>query len=609
MTDLAPSLASRVLEAKKRAAIRRARSRLTQPVSKIVGGGGVDPAPPTSAGVDVPLIPSIPLPSDERFGIPPLPDRFTSFRPAQWEAIEQVVEAFNGGARAVFCQAPPGTGKSLLGETVRRLVDGKAVYVATTKALQDQMAESFPYARVLKGRSNYRPTGGQVDLWGVETKRVSDQADVTCADCTKGPGESACRWCPVVDECPYTVAKRRAMGAELAVLNTAYWLADSNLGPAKFHGRDLCIIDEADTLEGELMGLVEVRISKARQRALRLDMPPRKTVESTWGPWVDEEAIPRVEKRMMGLPPMATAKASEIREAKGLAALHDALKVLSKELAEDPGSWVFSGYERGEIEFKPVRVSKWGEQYVWRHAKRFLLMSATIISAQEMAESLGLGHAYAVVDVPMQFPVENRQVKVVPVAEMSNKLADVSWPKMATAIEKLLPMHEGERVLVHTVSYKLADYLWTELRRRVPGRPVFRYGNSGQKDQALQRYLSTPGAVLLAPSMDRGVDLPGDACRVTVIAKIPYPNLGDKQVSKRLHTSDGQSWYSVQTVRSLVQMTGRGVRSEDDHCVTYVFDGNFMNSIWRKSRMMLPGWWVEALDFRTDARKFIEAAR
>jgi len=134
---------------------------------------------------------------------------------------------------------------------------------------------------------------------------------------------------------------------------------------------------------------------------------------------------------------------------------------------------------------------------------------------------------------------------------------------------------------------------------------VFRYGNSGEKDQALQRYLATEGAVLIAPSMDRGVDLPGDACRVQVVAKVPFPNLGDKQVNKRLYTHGGQEWYAVQTVRSLVQMTGRGVRSPEDFAVTYVFDHSFTSNIWRKSRMLLPKWWVEAIDWRTDPRRFI----
>lgn len=604
---------------KKEAAVRAARKRVAARGAPKIGGAA-SPTPrqgegePAATGEAVPdqgapPPPTIPAVSDPRFGNPPLPERFTEFRPTQWEAIEKIMAAFDSGARVVFCQAPTGSGKSLIGETVRRLLGGKAVYVATTKALQDQMVDSFPYAAMLKGRSNYEPTGAvTTNQWGETVPVDKGGIKVTCADCTRQRGTPDCRWCVDVMHCPYQVAKNEAAASNLAVLNTAYWLTDINLGPATFSGRDLAIIDEADTLEGELMGIVEVKISKARQRYLQLDPPPKKTVETSWGEWVDRVAIPRVWAAIKELPPIDDPEATpkQIRNRKGLTNLLDGLTNLSAELAEDPTSWVYDGYQRGEIIFRPVRVAKWGEQYVWRHAKRFLLMSATIISAQEMADSLGLSEDYAVVDVPMTFPVENRPVKVVPVAEMTNKQAETAWPKMAYAIAQLLPMHPGERVLIHTVSYKLADYLWGELRRRCPDRVIVRYGNSGEKDEALRRYLRTPGAVMVAPSMDRGVDLPHDACRVQVIAKVPFPNLGDKQVNKRLHSKDGQAWYSVQTVRSLVQMTGRGVRSPEDHAVTYIFDHSFTTNIWRKSKMLLPKWWVEALDWRTDPRKFIQ---
>lgn len=601
-------------ERAKQEVIEAARARIAARAVSNLGGTASPPLPlgegePADPGVVAPGEGAPPSPRDPMFGLPPLPDRFDSFRDVQWEAIQKIVAAFERGVKVVFCQAPTGTGKSLIGEVARRLVGGRATYVATTKALQDQMLDSFPYATILKGRSNYTPTGASVtNPWGERVQQTKkDSVAVTCADCTRQPGDPSCRWCSDVTVCPYTVAKNRAVASDLAVLNTAYFLADSNLGPRKFGDRELCVIDEADTLEGELMGLVEVRISRGRMRYLKLDPPAKKTVESSWGEWVDETAIPRVRQALGMLPsvdsPAATPR--QIREAKSLANLLESLKLLSDELADDPAAWVYDGYAKGEVVFRPVRVAKFGERFVWRHAKRFLLMSATIISAQEMAESLGLEGEYAVVDVPMTFPVENRQVKVVPIAEMTNKNAEKAWPKMAGAIVKLLPMHPGERVLIHTVSYKLADYLWTEVKNGCPGRPVFRYGNSGEKDQALQRYLATEGAVLIAPSMDRGVDLPGDACRVQVVAKVPFPNLGDKQVNKRLYTRGGQEWYAVQTVRSLVQMTGRGVRSPEDHAVTYIFDHSFTSNIWKKSRMLLPKWWVEAIDWRTDPRRFI----
>jgi len=98
--------------------------------------------------------------------------------------------------------------------------------------------------------------------------------------------------------------------------------------------------------------------------------------------------------------------------------------------------------------------------------------------------------------------------------------------------------------------------------------------------------------------MDRGVDLAQEACRVVVVMKVPFPNLGDRQTSERLRMNDGDAWYAVQTIRTLVQMTGRGVRSADDWCVSYILDRQFTHNTLRKHKFLLPVWWREALDTR-----------
>src|SRR5213079_3408812 len=113
------------------------------------------------------------------------------------------------------------------------------------------------------------------------------------------------------------------------------------------------------------------------------------------------------------------------------------------------GGWVFTGYETGDVTFKPITVRKYGPEMLWQHAEKKLLMSASIISAQQMAEDLGLSEQWGVVQVPMSFPPENRPVHVVKVANMTNKEKDVAWPKMAYAIEQVLAMHPDDRVLVH----------------------------------------------------------------------------------------------------------------------------------------------------------------
>jgi Rad3-related DNA helicase len=124
---------------------------------------------------------------------------------------------------------------------------------------------------------------------------------------------------------------------------------------------------------------------------------------------------------------------------------------------------------------------------------------------------------------------------------------------------------------------------------------VFSYGRARDREQALDDFLSHPRGIMVAPSFERGVDLQGDDCRVVIIVKIPYPTLADKQISARLRLPGGNGWYSMNTVRTLVQMTGRAMRSEEDHCEIYLLDRQFMQNVWRKSRQLLPAWWREAL--------------
>ena len=100
--------------------------------------------------------------------------------------------------------------------------------------------------------------------------------------------------------------------------------------------------------------------------------------------------------------------------------------------------------------------------------------------------------------------------------------------------------------------------------------------------------------VMLSPSFDRGVDLPGDQCRFIIVCKMPYLNLGDKQVAARLKAPGGDQWYVFKAIQTLMQMSGRGVRSETDHCDTYILDAQF-NGLLARTRQYVPKWWMDAI--------------
>lgn len=514
----------------------------------------------------------------------PMPGWFEGLRPHQEEALEQIEVAFEeDGVGCVFVDAPTGSGKTLIGEMARRQMDVSGLYVCSDKALQTQFMRDFEqYAREIKGRNNY-PT----EL----------RADKTADDCQGGQ----CFFCESKGSCPYIVAKNAAVAAELAVLNTSYFLHEANGAQPSFGGkarRELVVIDEADLLESALMGFVQFEVPPWIAKMCRLVLPKKgvhkktlvgalrtmsyKAAETTKGDFLDVKTKRNLS--YFSFEALRVAKELEIDVAAG-------------DDDEDAGRWI-RDYDTKTLKLTPLIVAPYGVRYLWRHARRFVVMSATIIDAGEMVASLGLPGEWATVEVPMTFPVENRPIVLAPVVDVTYKTMQetTTIKALAVAIERICERHEGERVLVHTGSYKLNNMLRDELLYRLPGdRPVFTYGASVEKADALNKYLAVDNAVLLAASMERGVDLKDDACRVQVIAKIPFPSFGDKRIAGRVRLDGGQHWYNVQTVRELVQMTGRGVRSDTDSCTTYIIDGCF-GRLWTRNRSLFPAWWREAVD-------------
>jgi len=516
-----------------------------------------------------------------------LPRWVESFRSHQIEAISQVREAFDD-VDVVVLAAPTGSGKTLIGETIGRMIaPTRRLYVCTSKLLQDQFVRDYPYSRVLKGRRNY-PTVERRDRF----------PDVSADDCTWSLTKS-CTLCPAKYDCPYEQAKMLALHSNLSVLNTSYLLTETN-GPGRFSGQEFTIVDEADTLEKTLMDHVSVDIGERRLGRLGWEPPSRVTVEDSWLEWLDT-SIASLRLRVTRFPRLF-ADYRAAREARYTVRLLQSLVGVRDGIPS--GNWVYTGRGRDDdsrlgVSFKPARVDQLGPSFLWRHSQKWLLMSATIISSQELMDSLGFEGQFATVNVRNTFPVKNRLVHYRGVTSMAFKNRDSgSWDRLADAIALDLQRHTDHRVLVHTVSYALAEHIVRRLRVQV-SRPVITYAAAAERDEALQRYLDADNAVLVAPSMGRGVDLPDDACRVQMITKVPYPYVKDRQVNKRLYSQGGRLWYAVQTVRELVQMCGRAIRSENDWATTYIYDRDFETNLWARNRNLFPDWFREAIVWRT----------
>lgn len=499
---------------------------------------------------------------------------FDDLRPWQVDAVEQIISAYENGARFVLLDAPTGSGKTLIAETVRRMMRAsRTLYLTHSLALQDQFIADYPYARLLKGRANYLTENGRA----------------TCADCTGPVGE--CLWCE--RKCPYLVARDRALNGELMVSNMSYLLSEVRSSRSGLSGwPTLTVVDEADVFEGVVMGQAEVAIGERVLGALGIDPPKRGVRWRTLFDWLVRVFIPRardeIDRGFRGV----VGEREMLARAKFLRRVRTALNNALLLVRTDGDIWV---REYGDgLTLKPVYVGELIEDIVWRHLPgKVLLMTATSISFEELSDSLGLGDA-KFVELPSVFDSSLRPVFLCNVAAPSSKNKTETWPLLVDAVARICGKHATEKIVIHSVSYEMTRVIVERLEREF--HKVVSYDHAGMRDRAIAEFVD--GArILVAPSVERGLDFPDDLCRIQIIPKVPYPYLGDRQVSTRLHLPGGQLWFDVQAARTLVQMCGRGMRHAQDWCITYVLDSGV-----KKLLSLCPAWWREAIQWEADTR-------
>ena len=118
-----------------------------------------------------------------------------------------------------------------------------------------------------------------------------------------------------------------------------------------------------------------------------------------------------------------------------------------------------------------------------------------------------------------------------------------------------------------------------------------------ERDEVITEHVNTPKpTVLISPLLHLGLDLKDDLSRFQVIAKVPFPSLGDRWIDEKRKRSG--KWYNWQTALKLVQGYGRSIRSKDDWAVTYVLDGMFKSFVDR-NKNILPNWFLESIKWIT----------
>jgi len=241
------------------------------------------------------------------------------------------------------------------------------------------------------------------------------------------------------------------------------------------------------------------------------------------------------------------------------------------------------------ITFKPLRSSTYGNM-LHEFGDRILAMSATVFDKDQFCKDVGLDpKTTGFVSCDSPIPAEKRPVLNLGAVDLSYRNKQENLPYLVQYIEKILETHPNERGIIHTVSYDIAKYIIENVNT---DRFVMPRGKT--RDAEINRFKSSyrDDLVLISPSLTEGISLDDDLSRFTVVCKLPYGNLGDPWIKKRMGIS--QQWYNNQTIQTLVQMTGRSVRSKDDEAITYILDKSF-SWFYRQNQSKFPDWWKTSL--------------
>lgn len=503
-------------------------------------------------------------------GLPPpnelgLPAKFTSWRAHQEEAVWAIA---GSDKRFVGLVASTGMGKSATYMAYSVLSGAERVGILTsTKSLQTQLEDDFRslHAIDIRGKSNY------LCVVGDPGDTVEDGACQSGYLCEYKQGG-----------CEYYDRRARAATAPLVVSNYSFWLASGAHGKG-IGNFDVLILDEAHNAVDELAGFLSVTINRGDLRGYPVALPS----ESNWWSWL-KYIFPEIEREVLHLKLSKTRDRGTIERLKKAKRLLQKLGLLA---ALGEKHWIAEETRYG-LRWDVTEPGPLAERFLFRGTPKVILSSATV--RKKTLELLGVPEGeIELLEYPSTFPVERRPVySVAGAPRMNFRTSEEEMEIWVNIIDSIIEGRRDRRGIIHTVSFARAEFL----RGRSKYGDLMIINETGKGSEglkvALREYLRRKPAILVSPSVSTGIDLPGSACEYQIIGKIPFPDMRSKVLRARMKVNPEYPAYVAAQV--MVQSSGRGMRSEDDRCETFVVDSS-LGWFLKRHAEFTPRWWRKAL--------------
>lgn len=529
-------------------------------------------------------------------------------RPAQVTAMEFIEDAVCKGYRNIVIAAPTGIGKSGIGAAtglwgasfdMAGFKPG-GYYLVTQKMLQDQLEHDFP-----------RWMTGYVSK-GASLKSSSEYPCARFGNCmaggmASGDPKSGKKCAQRSDKtCPYVHARWRFDMADMAVTNYPY-LFTEHMYVGELEPRNILIADECHTLEKQIIGFIEIVVNKETLDAWAPGCRPVPKMDQTeeFVAWLREKYLQMCKERLDMLTENIVSSGYSNRkmqdEFNKLKTHVGRVSYAVEDLDKNPDDWIFWQEETNdEYEWsctaKPLSAAPFMELLIEQMGAIRVYMSAYPGPKDVFCRSLGLRQRdVAWLELDSTFPVENRLIHMTTVGSMSRTYLEQTTPKMLEMCQTILEAHPNEKGIIHCHSYALGKRIYDFFRvGPLASRVLFSSKAAERAAHFNLHRLSPSPTVMLSPSIAEGFSFDDDLARFQIVAKVPYPYLGDRQVAAKMKMD--RDWYTLQTVMTVLQACGRIVRSDQDHGSTYILDHDFIR-LYTDNTKFFPKWFRDAFKF------------
>lgn len=363
--------------------------------------------------------------------------------------------------------------------------------------------------------------------------------------------------------CPYINHKQKIGETTITLLN--YNDAFDELNDGIFEKRKLIILDDAHQIEKHLMNRIEFKISKKDlKRDLAYHMDNTKLSM--------EDAILKVEE-LLNLYNRAYQSERKYDTKRKLEKIIQTLK-------DNPENWVCIQDDE-YLQFKPITINEYIDEYLTGHADKIILTSHNIQSRELLLKWLNIDKDdVSFIKLNARNPKARRPIVMNLVGAMSKNKRNKTKPKTKPVINNIILSHPESKGIIYTADKDLEDFIKNEIPNQ-----RFIFDTQDNHENIIKTFNTSDKPVILITSNLEYDDISYDKVGFQVVYKIPYPILKEESVKQR--KSMEEEWYIYQAINNLSELYMKGYENKDDICTTYILDSGIKTILDNKKYITL----------------------